>query len=205
MCNAGIMAQGPGLTKDGYEIQFGTNHLGHALLIRRLLPLLENTAREGGDARIIILTSQGFLLHPSGGIVFDDLRTMQECLFPGPWRRYGQSKLANLLYARELARRYPGILSVAVHPGVVATDLVGSQGLLNKAVIYTTNFGKLLRPEEGAHNQCWAATVARSGIENGMYYEPVGEKKGERLDKTAKDDVLAGKLWDWTEKALDGF
>ncbi|KAJ5650553.1 uncharacterized protein N7484_004276 [Penicillium longicatenatum] len=205
MCNAGVMAQGPGLTKDGYEIQFGTNHLGHALLIRRLLPLLETTASEGGDARIIILTSQGFLLHPSAGIVFDDLRTTQECLFPGPWRRYGQSKLANLLYARELAKRYPGILSVAVHPGVAATDLVGSQGFLNKAFIYTTNFGKLLRPEEGAHNQCWAATIARDRIESGMYYEPVGKQERERLDKTAKDDVLAGKLWDWTEKVLDGF
>lgn len=205
MCNAGIMAQGPGLTKDGYEVQFGTNHLGHALIIRKFLPLLEDTARAGGDARIVILTSQGFLLHPSGGITFDDLRTTQECLFPGPWRRYGQSKLANLLYARELAKRYPSILAVAVHPGVVATDLVGDQGFLDKAFIYATNFGKLLKPEEGAYNQCWAATVAREKIESGIYYEPVGKQEDARLDKTSKDDVLAGKLWDWTAKILDEF
>ncbi|KAJ5993676.1 hypothetical protein N7451_009400 [Penicillium sp. IBT 35674x] len=205
MCNAGIMAHGPGLTKDGYEVQFGTNHLGHALLIRKLLPLLETTSRGSGDARIVILTSQGFLLHPSGGIVFDDLKTTQDCLFPGPWRRYGQSKLANLLYARELARRYPGILTVAVHPGVVATNLVGGQGFFDRALIYTTNFGKLLKPEEGAYNQCWAATVARERIETGMYYEPVGEKEEGRLNKTAKDDVLAGRLWDWTASVLDEF
>lgn len=205
MCNAGIMAQGPGLTKDGYEVQFGTNHLGHALLIRKLLPLLENTSKGGGDARIVILTSQGFLFHPSGGIVFDDLKTTQECLLPGPWRRYGQSKLANLLYARELARRYPDILAVAVHPGVVATDLVGDLGFFDRAFIYTTNFGKLLKPEEGAYNQCWAATVARERIESGIYYEPVGKKEEGRLDKTAKDDVLAGRLWDWTANVLDVF
>ncbi|KAJ5923346.1 hypothetical protein N7454_008591 [Penicillium verhagenii] len=205
MCNAGIMAQPPGLTKDGYEVQFGTNHLGHALLIKKLLPLLETTSNEGGDARIIILTSQGLLLHPSGGIAFSDLKTVQDCLFPGAWRRYGQSKLANLLYARELARRYPGILSVPIHPGVVATDLVASQGFLDKAVIYGTSAGKLLKPEQGAYNQCWAATVARAGVTNGAYYEPVGKEKESRLDKTAKDDSLAGRLWDWTEEALKEF
>ncbi|KAJ5759403.1 hypothetical protein N7520_006559 [Penicillium odoratum] len=205
MCNAGIMASPPGLTVDGYEVQFGTNHLGHTLLIRKFLPLLENTAKGGGDARIIILTSQGLLLHPSGGVGFDDLKTVQSHLFPGPWRRYGQSKLANLLYARELARRYPGILSVPVHPGVVATDLVGKQGFFDRALIYVTNAGKLLKPEEGAYNQCWAATAARGDVKSGKYYEPVGRQNEDRLDKTAKDDQLAGQLWDWTEKVLEKF
>ncbi|KAK7018676.1 short-chain alcohol dehydrogenase [Paramarasmius palmivorus] len=64
MCNAGVMALPPGLTKDGYEIQFGTNHLGHALLIRLLLPTLLRTAETGSDTRIINLSSQGHAGHP---------------------------------------------------------------------------------------------------------------------------------------------
>lgn len=202
MCNAGIMAQPKSLTADGYELQFGTNHLGHALLIQKLLPGLSRKAARGEDARIIILTSQGFLLHPCEGIVFEDLKTEQDFRVGGPWRRYAQSKLANLLYARELARRYPRILSVAIHPGVVATDLVGNTSVLEKAAVYATNFGKVLRPAEGAYNQCWAATVVREKIVGGVYYEPVGKVMESRLDAVAKDEGLARRLWEWTDEEL---
>ncbi|KAB8079686.1 hypothetical protein BDV29DRAFT_187020 [Aspergillus leporis] len=119
MCNAGIMAQPPGLTKDGYEVQFGTNHLGHALLIHKPLPLLQRTADTGADVRIVIPTSVGYRLHPCGGIIFDALKTTQDFGAFGRWRRYGQSKLANLLYAREFSRRYPATTTVSIHPGVV--------------------------------------------------------------------------------------
>lgn len=204
MCNAGIMAKPPSLTTDGYEIQFGTNHLGHALLIKKLLPLLEETSSTGGDARIVILTSEGMFLHPKGGIVFDDLKTVQDFWVGGPWRRYGQSKLANMLYARELSRQYPGITSVSVHPGVVATELVGNSKFMDRALIHATNFGNLLKPEEGAFNQVWAATAPREKLENGMYYELVGKLAWKKLDKTARDDGLAKRLWEWTEEALKG-
>ena len=105
MCNAGIVAQPPSLATDGYELQFGINHLGHALLIRKFLPLLQKSSKEGIDPRIVILTSDVWMLHPKGGIVFDKLKTVQHFWLGGPWRRYGQSTLANLLYARELSRR----------------------------------------------------------------------------------------------------
>ena len=205
MCIAGIMAQPTGLTKDGYELQFGTNHLGHALLIKKLLPHLERKANQGCDARIIILTSQALFFRPKEGIVFDELKTVQDFCVLGPWRRYGQSKLANLLYARELARRYPGIVTVPVHPGVVSTGLVANTGVMDKALVYTTNLGKLLKPAEGAYNQCWAATAAKEKISSGMYYEPVGELMQSKLDATAKDDGLARRLWDWTEGELKGY
>ncbi|PYH44772.1 oxidoreductase, short-chain dehydrogenase/reductase family [Aspergillus saccharolyticus JOP 1030-1] len=100
MCNAGIMAHPAGLTADGYEIQFGTNHLGHALLIHKLLPRLEATAAKGRDVRVITLTSFGLRGHPPGGIPFSNLRTTQEYPVLAGWICYGQSKLANLLYAR---------------------------------------------------------------------------------------------------------
>ncbi|RHZ63369.1 hypothetical protein CDV55_107257 [Aspergillus turcosus] len=205
MCNAGIMAQPPGLSKDGYEVQFGTNHLGHALLIQKCLPLLQRTAEEQpeSDARIIILTSLGYRMHPSGGIVFSTLNTEQSFSAFGfaAWIRYGQSKLANILYARELARRFPAIATLSVHPGVVSTGLVENQGWGNRAFIYVTNVGKVLKPEQGAYNQLWAATTAKEDLMNGGFYEPVGVLSS-RLDRAASDDALAKRLWEWTDEAL---
>ncbi|KAF4228257.1 hypothetical protein CNMCM6457_006921 [Aspergillus fumigatiaffinis] len=204
MCNAGIMAQPPSLTKDGYEVQFGTNHLGHALLIRKCLPLLQRTAeqQEQSDARIIILTSLGFRGHPSGGIVFSDLKTVQHfhAFGLGPWIRYGQSKLANILYARELARRYPAITCVSIHPGVVSTGIVENQTRGNRAFIYVTTIGKMVKPAEGAYNQLWAATARKEELVNGVFYEPVGVPG--KLYRAAADDALAGRLWEWTEGVL---
>jgi NAD(P)-dependent dehydrogenase (short-subunit alcohol dehydrogenase family) len=207
MCNAGIMAVPAGLTTDGYEMQFGTNHVGHALLIKKLLPLLLRTAETpGADVRIINLTSLGFALHPKGGIQFKDLKTVQDFGTFGPWIRYGQSKLANIWYARELARRYPSILSLSIHPGVVATGLVGNLSFANKAIVYLTSMGKLLKPSEGAFNQLWAVGVSKEKVENGQFYEPVGVLST-RLDKVAKDNdnELATQLWDWTEKELEAY
>ncbi|KAL3433238.1 hypothetical protein BDV09DRAFT_186837 [Aspergillus tetrazonus] len=136
MCNAGIMAVPPGKTSDGYEVQFGTNHLGHALLIQKCLPLLQQTAAlPGADVRVVILTSLGFRMHPSAGIVFSDLKSEQNFTAFGSWIRYGQSKLANILYARELARRYPSITSVSVHPGVVGTGLVENLGWAKRTCV----------------------------------------------------------------------
>lgn len=203
MCNAGIMATPPGLTADGYEIQFGTNHLGHALLIRKLLPLLQTSA-EAADVRIILLTSLGFKMHPGGGIVFDAVRTKQEFSAFGGWIRYGQSKLANLLYARELARRYPTITSISVTPGVVNTGLVENLGRFNRAFVWVTNLGQLMKPEEGAYNQLWASTIAKHTLQNGQFYEPVGVLSN-KLDKASQDAALAKRLWDWTEEALQAY
>lgn len=204
MCNAGIMAKPPGLTHDGFELQFGTNHLGHALLIQKFLPLLLRTAETGADVRIILLTSMGFRMHPSGGVVFKDLKTKQDFGAFGSWIRYGQSKLANLLYARELAHRYPAITSVSVHPGVVNTGLVDNLSFGNWAFVYVTSFGKLLKPSEGTYNQLWAATCPKSKLKNGQFYEPVGVLST-KLDKTAHDDALATQLWEWTDKALEAY
>ncbi|CAI7652502.1 unnamed protein product [Penicillium crustosum] len=201
MCNAGIMAQPPSQTVDGYELQFGTNHLGHALLIKKFIPLLEAST----DPRIVLLTSQGWGLHPRGGIVFDKLKTTQDIAFGGPWVRYGQSKLANLVYARELAKRFPAITSVSVHPGVVGTGLVSGLGIKEKMLVYALTWWIILQPHEGAFSQTWAATVDKAEIRNGGYYEPVGKLMDRKLDSTARDGALAERLWDWTEEALKGF
>ncbi|KAK9481961.1 hypothetical protein V1527DRAFT_477938 [Lipomyces starkeyi] len=205
MCNAGIMAAPPGLTSDGYEIQFGTNHLGHALLIKKLLPLLLHTAEvPSGDVRIIVLSSLGFFLHPRSGIVFDSLKTIQDFGFFWAWRRYGQSKLANILYARELASRYPSLTSVSIHPGVVATGLIDNLSFANRLLVQVTNIGKILEPSQGVWNQLWAASADKKQLVNGQFYEPVG-RLSTSLDKTAKDSELAANLWEWTEKELQKY
>ena len=206
ICSAGIMAQPLGLSQDGYEIQFATNHLGHAMMVKKLLPTMIKTAEQpGSDVRIVMITSLGWKGHPSGGIQFSGLKTTQDFGLAGPWRRYAQSKLANIVYAAELARRYPSITSMSLHPGVVKTDLVGNLGFRDKALVYVGNFGKLIEPEEGIHNQLWAAAGAeKKTLTNGAYYMPVGIQSNDTLDRTAKDPKLAAELWEWTEKALAG-
>ena len=204
MCNAGVAALPPGLTKDGFEIQFGTNHLGHALFLKLLLPLLRKTAEQAdADVRIVILASMGFAGHPAGGIVFDQLRTTQGQAIIGAWVRYGQSKLANILYAAELARRYPTITSVSIHPGVVQTGMVSSMAFWNKALVYITNPVSMRSPAEGAYNQLWAAAGDKSGIVNGEFYEPIA-KPGAHA-RESKNEKLAAELWDWSQKELEGY
>lgn len=205
IANAGIMAVPAALTKDGYEIQFGTNHIGNAALLFRLLPvMLKTAALPSSDVRFISLTSQGYAGHPSTGIDFATLRTTQENMRLGSWGRYGQSKLANILLAKEVGRRYPQILSVAVHPGVVKTDLVNNLTFWKRALVFVTN-PRLMSPDQGSFNTLWAATggevreLAKKGREEGgaAFYEPIG--KVTRGDGMCWDEKLARELWEWTE------
>ncbi|KAF6807611.1 oxidoreductase C736.13-like protein 2 [Colletotrichum sojae] len=209
--NAGIMASPPGLSADGFEIQFATNHLGHAMLFRALLPVLERTAAmPGSDVRVVNVTSVGYRGHPKEGISFATLDTVQSGPpVLGKWIRYGQSKLANILFTTELARRYPSITSVAVHPGVVDTGLVTNQTLLNRVSVYLPNKlmgATVLTPEKGCWNQVWAAAAApRAELASGSFYMPVGQLADDKLDGSATNEKLASELWRWTEDVLDRF
>jgi NAD(P)-dependent dehydrogenase (short-subunit alcohol dehydrogenase family) len=203
MCNAGIMAVPLGLTKDGFEIQFGTNHIGHALLIKKLLPLLLRSATApGADVRLIIMTSLlGVQMHPRcDGIRFDTLKTTQDFGMLGPWTRYGQSKLANLLYARELAHRHPELTVLSIHPDIASTGLQDVSGAVQRKLLKAAMSLGATTAEKGAYNQLWACFGDRSAMKNGQMYEPIG--KLTQLDSLAKDDQLARKLWEWTEETL---
>ncbi|KAI0538750.1 oxidoreductase [Xylaria digitata] len=205
IANAGIMNQPPGLTADGYEIQFGTNFLSHALLIKKLLPLMEQTAKlPGSDIRIVQLTSTGFRGAPSGGVRFNDLKTVQNFAVLGGMMRYGQSKLAAVLYARELSRRHPDIISVSVTPGIVGTELVSKQNAFHRTTIWLSakfTQGSVFSPEQAPASQLWCAFGPRSEIKQGAFYEPVGVLS-KITTKYTKDDELAKRLWDWTEAEL---
>ena len=128
--NAGVMACPLNHTKDGYELQFGTNHLGHYSLTKNLLPLLESSGTPTNPSRIINLSSMGhwiFSDHTKTPISFDDLEAKQAY---NPWNRYGQSKLANVLHAKYLQygfdngvsneiNKTKNIVAVALHPGAI--------------------------------------------------------------------------------------
>ncbi|OAA32154.1 NAD(P)-binding domain protein [Moelleriella libera RCEF 2490] len=196
MLNAGIMAAAPGVTEDGYEVQFGTNHMGHALLTKLLLPTLRQTPGDG--ARIVVLSSRGHLLAPRGGIDFDTLKKPADHL--RPFQRYGQSKLANVLFAKHLAVQYPELTTVAVHPGIVRTNLVNSMSGLPMVQKLVGSVGSFwFTPvDQGAKNQLWASVS--EGVRSGEYYEPVGV--ADRAGRLGRDEDLAKELWDWTVHEL---
>ena len=199
MLNAGIMAAPAGLTKDGYEVQFGTNHMGHALLTKLLLPMLEKTAQCRSDVRVVVLTSNRHSLTPSGGIKFESLKTSADSM--QTYVRYGQSKLANVLFARQLAKMYPQFTVAAIHPGLVQTNLLagatGTGFLLGMIIGRVVSFFKV-PVEQGVVNQLWAGVG--EGVKSGEYYTPVGVEGSVSSD--GKNDELAKRLWDWTEREL---
>lgn len=204
--NAGIMAVPAATTKDGYEIQFGTNHLGHALLAQLLLPAL----MAAPAPRLVTLTSTGYALHPKSGISYGDIKTDQnsspECGgMTGAWVRYGQSKLANILYTNEMGRRHPRLTTAVVHPGVIADNgLVQNLSWPNRLLIWVTTMGKRLTPEQGAYNSCWAATCPKEQLEGAVFVEPVGEK-GTIWGSLVTSEEKARELYDWTEDALKAY
>lgn len=207
LCNAGIMAAPEGLTTEGYEQQFGTNHMGHALLTKLLTPLLDKTAATpNADVRVVYLSSAAVAMYPTGGIAFDTLKTTQGDL--PTFTRYGQSKLANALYARAQAGHKPKWTVVAVHPGVVQTNLMHN--------IYE-RFGKILAAPAGlvaglvlttvatgAQNQLWACTAPGGVVKSGELYYPVGDPIGGRRGEYWRDEALAKRLYEWTEEELKG-
>ncbi|RDI20365.1 oxidoreductase [Lentzea flaviverrucosa] len=197
--NAGIMAVPNGRTVDGFERQFGTNHLGHAALTWLLLPAL----RQRPGARVVTVSS---LMHRAGRIDFDD---------PNWDRRpyslqgsYGQSKLANILFARELERRSPDVTSIAAHPGMTATELTNNMADAHKSAVMKIGGrigGLISQPVEmGALPQLYAATSPEA--RGGEYYGPGGFKglrghpAAARMTAAARDDLAANRLWELTIK-----
>ncbi|KAB2574175.1 putative oxidoreductase [Lasiodiplodia theobromae] len=196
--NAGIFAAPPALTEDGYEIQFGTNHMGPALLTKLLMPLLlETAAQPGSDVRIVNISSTVYTSAPKPGLLLSRNKTTLPDL--GIVGRYGQSKLANIYFTQMLAERYPSILSVALHPGVVKTGIADGP---SDQPLFTWLFrlvGKVAFVDvaTGALNQLWASTAPRGDVKSGAMYFPVG--KEHEGNSVMRDRRQAEELWKWTE------
>jgi NAD(P)-dependent dehydrogenase (short-subunit alcohol dehydrogenase family) len=199
--NAGVMALPTRqTTADGFEMQFGTNYLGHYALTARLLALL----RSARQPRVVNLSS---IAHRTGFIQFSDLQG--ERLY-SPWKAYNQSKLAMLMFALELQRRSDAagwnLISNASHPGWARTDLFANGpgfGLLS----FASQFAAPLfsqSAEDGALPTLFAATSPQA--EGGGYYGPsgLGELKGPpapaRIMPQARDKAGASKLWDVSQQ-----
>ncbi|KAH7316921.1 oxidoreductase [Stachybotrys elegans] len=199
LANAGIMAQPAGLSADGYEIHFATNHLGHALLTKKLIPLLEKTADlPGSDVRVVYTTSLGW---KGGNLEFPRLKTTMESAILGRWIRYGNSKLANMLYARELTRRHPKLLSYSLHPGAVDTGLINDLKFSDRVFVRASMMNKIITPEQGTFNHLWAISVPRGTVKAGGFYEPVGVYSSEDL-AVEKEKKYGKELWEYTDNAL---
>ncbi|MEJ2857828.1 MULTISPECIES: oxidoreductase [unclassified Saccharothrix] len=201
--NAGVMAVPLARTADGFERQFGTNHLGHAALTWLLMPLL----RETPGSRVVTVSS---MAHAMGAIDLADPN--YEVRRYTSWGAYGQSKLANLLFARELERRLRGagadVTSVAAHPGYTATELSANMARARRNPIFSigAKISDLLAQsvEMGTLPQLYAATAP--DVVGGAYYGPDGFRGTRgyptRVGSTAaaKDELAASRLWDLTAK-----
>jgi NAD(P)-dependent dehydrogenase (short-subunit alcohol dehydrogenase family) len=202
--NAGVMASPRRYTADGFELHFGTNHLGHFLLTQLLLPRMEG--RE--DARVVTLSSNA---HKTvRGIAFDNLSGERRYF---RWSAYGQSKLANLLFALELDRRLRArgstVKSIAAHPGYAATNLQSAAApLLDRLAMKVGNVVIAQSDEMGALPVLYAAT--EPGLEGGSYVGPdgIGEHRGHpklvRPNGTARNEETARRLWEVSEE-VTGF
>ncbi|KXX73262.1 Retinol dehydrogenase 13 [Madurella mycetomatis] len=198
--NAGIMRVQSGTTVEGYEITFGINYLGHALLVKLLMPTLLRTAElPGADVRVVAVSSEGHNLAPKGGILFDKLKG--PCDDVKYYQRYGQSKVAVIGLARELAQQHPQIKVVAIHPGRIITGM--ARGLQKESLLFrvTAPISPIfcVSPAIGVRNHLWAATAP--DVKSGKYYEPVGVP--DRETAVGKDRTLSRRLWEWTEKELE--
>ncbi|OBR65147.1 short-chain dehydrogenase [Paenibacillus oryzae] len=189
--NAGVVSLKRQLTDDGYESMLGVNHLGHFLLTTELLGLLHASPQ----GRIVVVSSGAYKV---GHIHFDDMNLQRGF---NVVKGYAQSKLANILFTRELARRLEGT-SVTVnclHPGAVGTSL---------GVNRETGFGKsvyallrpfFLTPLEGAETTLYLASSQEGGTASGNYYY---KKKQQTLSGRAIDDEAAKRLWQWSEEQI---
>ncbi|KAK7946973.1 uncharacterized protein PG986_011294 [Apiospora aurea] len=219
--NAGIMATPFEMTRDGHEAQWQTNYLAHWVLTEHLLPLMRNTARArdlpAGSVRIVNISSSGHLAAPKAGIHFDDVSLEDS----GPWPRYGQSKLANILHAKTLHKRYgPGphasapdgegeIWVSSVHPGIVesnlatAVDKTGSWGIARTFPLFR-RLGLMMPADEGSWTSLFCVASPDMRPEQSAGYLEIHGRFGEPCwqSSAAKDAGLAERLEEWTSEAM---
>ncbi len=194
ICNAGIMALPKLEQKYGLELQFVTNHLGHFILVNRLLPKV----LDAESGRIVMLSSSAHAQAPSGGIQFDNLSGEDGY---SAWSAYGQSKLANALFALDLSERLKDtpVTANSLHPGVIQTNLGR-----NMSGLFSMAIGLLLMPimrtiHQGAATQCYVATNPDLSGVSGLYFSDCNP---ETPSKYARDKKLARKLTEVSEELV---
>lgn len=211
--NAGVMASPPGKTADGFDLQFGTNHLGHFLLTNRLKPALLASVEAGHAPRVVVLSSRA---HQRAALDMDDPNF--EARPYDKWVAYGESKTANALFAVELDRRWKadGIRAFSVHPGGIMTALARHLSEDDMAML-SARFNRSEAPqlktvEQGAATSVFAAVSPTLAGKGGMYLENSGiarrqddpdldptEQEGSGVRSYAQDPEAAKRLWALSE------
>ncbi|HAA56770.1 MAG TPA: short-chain dehydrogenase/reductase SDR [Myxococcales bacterium] len=186
ICNAGIMALPTLEQKYGHELQFFTNHIGHFILVTGLLDQLTD------DARVVMVSSEAHRGAYKEGIQFDNLSGEKGYT---PWGAYGQSKLANILFARRLAKNFEGTGKTAysLHPGVIQTNLSRHMNPIVRNILFPVASVIAFKSiPQGAATSCYLAT--RPGVEaySGQYFSDSNPKQP---TKHGLDDVMADQLW----------
>lgn len=194
--NAGIMASPFMLSKDNIELQFATNHLGHFLLTHLLLDTMKKTARKSSrEGRIVNVSSQAHRFAYSEGIRFDKIN--DESVY-GSWGAYGQSKLANILHAKELAKRLKedgaNITANSLHPGSIATNLFRYTGILRGLC---DTLGKLVLKNvpQGASTTCYVALHPQVQGVSGEFFS---DNNIAKTNSQGQNVELAKQLWDFS-------
>jgi WW domain-containing oxidoreductase len=192
IANAGIMALPSLELVHGYERQFFTNHIGHFLLVTGLLDELSE------QARVVMLSSSAHNMAPKAGIELDNLAGQRSY---SPWTAYGQSKLANLLFAKHLAKRLASegraVTANAVHPGVIMSGLQRSMPAvqrLSMAIAAPIAFKSI---PEGAATQVYVATRPELASVSGEYFADCNIAQP---SARARDAALAERLWQESER-----
>jgi NAD(P)-dependent dehydrogenase (short-subunit alcohol dehydrogenase family) len=192
--NAGLVQQHPAVTDNGFEMMFGVNHLGHFLLTDLLLERLQAS----GAARIVVVSSHAHK-HCGNGLDFDDLQSERNYK---PFPVYGKTKLANIYFTRELARRLSGtaVTVNALHPGFVASRFGrdGDGGRLGElGMVLARPFA--ISSEKGARTSVWLASSPDVDGRTGGYYYKCQPSTPTKL---AQDDVIAARLWSVSEELV---
>jgi NAD(P)-dependent dehydrogenase (short-subunit alcohol dehydrogenase family) len=189
--NAGAIHQTRKLSADGIEMTFAVNHLAYMLLVRELLPLLTKSA----PARIVNVASEA---HRRARFDLGDLEAQRGY---SPMTVYGNSKLANILYTRELSRRLAGsgVTANCLHPGVVATGFGRNDPGFFRLIV---KLGKpfLMTPEKGARTSIWAASAPELANVSGEYFK---SSRIARPNRAARDDEAARRLFEISERMLE--
>ncbi len=179
--NAGVYMTERRVSRDGFEMTLAVNHLAHFLLTGRLLAVLKKSAAP----RVVTV---GSMVHSGGRIPFDDMNC--EHSFNG-YQAYANSKLANVLFANELARREPWLTSNSLHPGVIGTKLLHAA--------FSMPGGSVA---DGARTSVYLATSPEVANLTGRYFDACSETAAAAQ---ARDGQLAQRLWAWSERAVGGF
>ncbi|KAL6306485.1 hypothetical protein BKA93DRAFT_729246 [Sparassis latifolia] len=186
------------LTSDGYDLQFGTNTLGHFYFTKLLMPALLRGAQTSSDGKARVVNTSSSALYFST-LDFDTFRDGPERLKKSTTRLYAQSKFGNTVFAHELARRYggQGIVSTSLTPGVIKTDL---QRHLHGVKAFVVNLTANPIPQ-GALTQLYAGTHPEGAELNGKYLMPFARVVPVRPETL--DEETGKKLWDWLEEQVE--